>query len=277
MNSSVNHKYIPDDQRGVMIEAASNAIVYAKEIKECPVEIEKDLMAIHRYSIDGQDSNQTTAPDIYLTNSSYKCEVIVTNVSPYTKQFNLLFQIPVGSMPMLKTKSTSSIACKQGPFTTEKYQFWFYFPNVGEFKHFPCNLSIDQKVRARGPLNSLKVLKTRKIDLDKIESFDDLLAAGTKEDVFNYLKTKNLFNKKQGFKMSKILYLLKDEKSFETVLEILRNRCIFNEKVWSYAFKHTNNHQAMKEYLNVNNDNNLVENLGNYFRSDLIDVDQGYT
>jgi len=104
--ASSEHKYIPDDQRGVTIEAASNSIVYAKEIKECPVEIEKDLMVIHRYIGESTETSSNNNLDVYLTNKIYKCEVIVTNVSPYTKQFNLLFQIPVGSVPMYVTKST---------------------------------------------------------------------------------------------------------------------------------------------------------------------------
>jgi hypothetical protein len=54
--------------------------------------------------------------------------------------------------------------------------------------------------------------------ISKIESFDDILHAGSKQDVLNFIKTENLYNSKMNFAFSKMLYLLKDREFFnETV------------------------------------------------------------
>ena len=55
-------------------------------------------MVIHRYNkIDiyrnavDDDDGMGSVPEEFLTNSPYKCEVIITNVSPNTKTFSLLY------------------------------------------------------------------------------------------------------------------------------------------------------------------------------------------
>lgn len=48
-------------------------------------------------------------PDEFLVNRAYTCEVIVTNVSPVTKNFSILYQIPEGSLPLNMTKYMKSV------------------------------------------------------------------------------------------------------------------------------------------------------------------------
>ena len=51
MESSEPHDFKPDEQRGVMILAASNLLMFKKEIRPCAVEITRnDIMVIHRYN-----------------------------------------------------------------------------------------------------------------------------------------------------------------------------------------------------------------------------------
>ena len=87
--------------------------------------------------------------------------------------------------------------------------FTFYFPSAGDFKHFPSNISTNGKVTARGGANDIKVVDSKRIN--KINSFDDILHAGNKEDVLNFLKSENLYNSKMNFDFNKMLYLLKDK------------------------------------------------------------------
>ena len=98
------------------------------------------------------------------------------------------------------------------PFTTNKLTFHFYFPIEGKFSHFPSNVSIDGIVVSRGGAQNMAVVKSRRIT--KIESFDDLLIAGTQEDIINYLTNESLFSSKKGFSFYNMLYLLKDKNFF---------------------------------------------------------------
>ena len=50
MVNSSNHDYKSDEERGVLIQAASNLLLFKKEIKACGVDLGRnDIMVIHRY------------------------------------------------------------------------------------------------------------------------------------------------------------------------------------------------------------------------------------
>ncbi len=78
------------------------------------------------------------------------------------------------------------------PFTTSKLTFHFYFPTEGKFSQFPSNVSVDEIVVSRGGATTMQVMKSRRIT--KIETFEDLLIAGTQQEILNYLKNESLFS-----------------------------------------------------------------------------------
>jgi hypothetical protein len=44
------HTFRPDDQRGVLVEAASSLLIFKKEIEPCKLDLSRnDIMIIHRY------------------------------------------------------------------------------------------------------------------------------------------------------------------------------------------------------------------------------------
>jgi hypothetical protein len=51
MNAETPHEFKPNEGRGVLITAASNLLLFKKEIKLCAVDLSRnDIMVIHRYS-----------------------------------------------------------------------------------------------------------------------------------------------------------------------------------------------------------------------------------
>ena len=78
----------------------------------------------------------------------------MTNVSPQSKNFSLLYQIPQGALPLQMTKYMKSIQQSLQPYTTTKMIFQFYFPKEGEFTHFPSNVASEQKIIARAAIGS---------------------------------------------------------------------------------------------------------------------------
>lgn len=71
-----------------------------------------------------------------------------------------------------------------------------------------------------------------------------------------------------------ILWLLKDRDFFNAVINILRDRNIFEPTVWQYAFYHKDNIGLMRECLMLNPPADILFYLGAHFKSGLIDVDQ---
>jgi len=189
--------------------------LYKKFIAEADLDLKRDIKVIHRYQqlSGGNESEQLSGrPDPFLSSTPYKCEVVLTNVSPKTKSFSLLYQIPQGAMPMFKSKYMKSHYMSLSPYTTQKVTFEFYFPLPGKYTHFPSNISVDQIVQARGEANILNVEKSRRIT--KIESFVDLLLTGTKADILNFLENEILYGNEKKFDANDMLYLMKDKDFF---------------------------------------------------------------
>jgi len=76
----------------------------------------------------------------------------------------------------------------------------FYFPETGEFLHFPTNAAVERTVVAKAEQNLLRVAKVQaKIDSD---SFDDILATGSIPAMLKFMENKNIANEEEsGFKM----------------------------------------------------------------------------
>ena len=162
------------------------------------------------------------------------------------------------------------------PYTTQKLIFHFYFPKEGSFAHFPSNVAQDGKVIARAsqidgqPLR-LKVVK--RFTISKMETFRDIMASANRnEEVLKFLKTKNLHKGEMGFTFYDMLWMLRDKVFFKKVLEVLRDRMIYDETVWSYCMYHKEDELACREYLMSTKQFNIFSVLTNSFKSRLYDV-----
>ena len=112
----------------------------------------------------------------------------MTNVSTQKQSFNLLYQIPAGSMPVGKTRQMMCLPFELEQYRTHRTQFNFYFPSKGENGHYPSSLSIDGKVSARGEYNVLKaVKKLKQLNPEEAKTFDDILSVGNKSRVLDYI------------------------------------------------------------------------------------------
>lgn len=116
------------------------------------------------------------------------------------------------------------------PYRSEKVTFHFYFPKSGSFQHFPSNISVNGIVTAKSGTNAIKVVDSKKIT--KIDNFIDIIHAGTKQDVLDFLKTENLLSGKKGFNFDDMLYLLRDKEFFDKSVAILSERMIYDSEVW---------------------------------------------
>ena len=73
-----SHGFRSGEGRGVEIKAASNMIIFLKEIQEAQTDINKNLLLVHRYFEHGKTDREVSE---FLINEVYSCQVIVTNIS----------------------------------------------------------------------------------------------------------------------------------------------------------------------------------------------------
>lgn len=87
--------------------------------------------------------------------------------------------------------------------------------------------------------------------IKNLEAIDDILAKGSKDDILNFLSTKNIFNR-NIFRAEEIRYLLKDKDFYLKVIAIYRKRRFNDYESLKYAIYHSDK-ESMKELFLHNN------------------------
>lgn len=114
--------------------------------------------------------------------------------------------------------------------------YYFYFPKIGTYNHFPANVSIDRIVVAKAAPSTLKV---RRVQTSVNEDdFDDILATGSIPNILSFIKTKNIQDPDTGFKFNNIYWLCKDPTFYSEGIRILEQKNIFDKTFWSYSIYH---------------------------------------
>jgi hypothetical protein len=239
-------------------------VIFKKEIRESQAELEDNLLVIHRFFEYNNQLSDTKIKE-FLTNSVYGCEIIITNVSSKKQQFRILWQIPEGALPLQGANYQRSDNKELNSYSTITFSFYFYFPKEGNFKQFPSNITIGDKVVSVSNKCDLKVVSQRKEV--SFETFRDILASGENEAILNFLNTANLAKGEKGFNFGDVLWLLKDKQMFTNITDILRERRYFDTLIWNYGFYHKDI-KTIREALAMNV--NFVKRIGTFFKSELV-------
>ena len=101
-----------------------------------------------------------------------------------------------------------------------------------------------------------------------------MLAAGSRDDVLEFLRTENLTSKKKNFSFRNLLYLLEDKDFFTKTIQTLRDRGIFSTEVWQYAFFHKDDDALMSECIKLNYSSHQFNVLGTHFTSGLVTINE---
>lgn len=106
-----------------------------------------------------------------------------------------------------------------GPFKTEALKFYFYFPEVGEFEHYPTNAFMEDVITTVSEIKTLEVKKKQVIT--KVNTFRDLMMlCKTDEEKKNkilHLLTENFHlthDKKYQFDWDSIQYIMDNDSEF---------------------------------------------------------------
>ena len=250
--------------KGIAVRPASNIAIFKKEIQETEADLDTNILVIHRFFENGKKGSEERIRE-YLTHQIYGCEVIITNVSSNVQNFQVLWQIPEGALPVMNTNYQKSENKSLAAYSTMRFEFYFYFPKEGRFKQFPSNITIGEKVIAVANKCDFKVCVEQQED--SYETFRDILISGDKKVILEFLKTKNLFKNEHGFNFSDLYWMLEDKDFCLKVIDVLRERRIYDSGVWSYAFKHYDIN-GIKE--RIMSDKNFITRTGTFFETSLI-------
>ena len=200
----------------------------------------------------------------FLANVPYGSEVVITNPTSTPMAIEVLIQIPQGAMPIAGSERTRSISIQLNAFSTQKIEYSFYFPAAGEFTHYPAHVSSDVKILAVAQNRDFDVVD-EPATVDK-ESWEWVSQNGTEDDVLEYLNAENI----QRMNPAEIAFRMKDKAFFKKATDTLRNRCRYDNTLWSYSVKH-NDADTIREFLD--HADQITHQCGMTFESELVSID----
>ncbi|KAG0290735.1 hypothetical protein BGZ96_005807 [Linnemannia gamsii] len=192
---------------------------------------------------------------------SYGAHVVLMNGSPNPMKVHLEVQIPQGSISIYDSlESGQDIELR--PHATFQYEYGFYFPEQGDFPHYPAHVSNYEDIIAYA---SPAVLKVREPAPDRLETLTNtwgyILKNGNREDILTKLEASPL----SSLPIDQLIpRLYKDRQLLKRVTLALRSRQEYDYQIWSAAFA-AQNEELIKEYLL--NRNPMDFKVGDWFTS----------
>ena len=266
------HKSETQDNK-LTLTAASPLLMYHDQIrpakdgrKETSVLVSQNFFQVNdRYRYEGPDRLDKFVTDEFIKQTAYGCQVVVTNPTSAKQKIDLLLQIPRGSMPLKSTKETRSVHLELDPYRTSSIEYFFYFPESGDYAHYPVNVAKNEEVIAFAESTVFNVVdQPSKIDKT---SWAYISQFGTEQEVLDYLDANNL----QRTDMNKIAWRMKEKSFFNQIVSYLGRNHIYNPTLWAYGVKH-DAADNIRQFLNFSD--SFVNTTGPYIDAELLTNDR---
>lgn len=258
------------DQTSMTIKTESNAIVFHQEVKPCNEKPEAQTILISQHFFDNNDRYETIAgqkTEKFLTGgfgirNVYGSVVAVTNPTSSHRTIELLLQIPNGALPVKNGFFTTTRTFELKPFSTRNIEYFFYFPKAGRFDFYPAQAAEDSIVIASAEPTAFKVTD-EPATIDKT-TWRYVSQNSSDNEVIEFLKATNI----KEHELSMIYFRLRNKTFFTQLTQLLSERFIFDDVVWSYSIFHENKNR-LKEYIAFTS---LPENVGRYLDTAVLTV-----
>ncbi len=250
-------------------------IAFHKEIK--PAEIapqETELLvsenffrADDRERMEGNEKFDKYVSGEFIAGVVYGANVVVTNPTSAPQKLELLIQIPRGALPVLGSKATDSKRVRLEPYTTQRLEYFFYFPAPAAepMAHYPVHVSRDEKTA--GAAKQFAFTVVRQLSKPDTASWDFVSQYGSEEEVFAFLAAHNL----ERLNLERVAWRArKSVEFFRKLLGVLAQRHVYNDVLQSYAVAH-NETAALREWLRHRDD--FLAQCGPWLATPLITID----
>ncbi|MGB0742988.1 MAG: hypothetical protein ACPGSB_00545, partial [Opitutales bacterium] len=263
------HDYSYEDG-GLTFTAASDAVIYHKQVLPAEGGDESVLLVNQsffanddRYRHENNEQFDKFVTGDFERGRVYGCRLVLTNPTSTRRKVDILYQVPAGAMPVNGGMQTKSLHANLQAYSTQSTEYYFYFPAAGEFPHYPVHVAQNEAVLAAAePFVFNVVEKINEIDE---ESWDHISQFGTEAQVIHFLKTHNL----DRLNLNQIAWRVRSKDFFAKILDLLENRKVFNQVLWSYSIEHRDI-ARMNEYLPHTN---LATSSGRILESPLLKID----
>jgi hypothetical protein len=246
-------------QSGLKICFRENSIILTKEIIEKEAQkLDIDVSCSQRffdpedrYIYDEEDTSIAYEKPLeyMIVGKIYGSKIAVTNSTTSGLTLSVTYEIPQGAIVKRSLDALKVETVTIASFQSFIKEFFFYFPEEGDFKIYPATVVKNDKIVATARSNV--VLKVEKAKMIKnAETIKDVLSQGDLNNIVTFMQTKNIQNP-NIFKIEMILPLLKNRTFYESVIEVLKAKGIFNNTVWRFSILH-NDLVHFKELMQSN-------------------------
>lgn len=180
--------------------------------------------------------------DEFLPQVVYGAQVVLTNPTGNRRKLNALLQIPEGAVPVADGFYTRGSYLALEPYSTQKLEYFFYFPAVGRYPHYP--VTVAENGRVAGGAEPFAFNVVAKLSRADTASWAWVSQNGTEAEVVAFLEAANL----QRIDLDEIAWRMKDKAFFKTVTALLAARHAYHDTLWSYGILH-NEPDVIREYL----------------------------
>jgi hypothetical protein len=195
-----------------------------------------------RYQYVDNQRQDKYVSDEFLMRTVYGCQVVVTNPTSSPRRLDVLIQLPAGSLPVSNAHVTRSVPIELEPFHTKTIEYFFYFPQAGQFQHYPVHVSQDRQLLANAAAIPFHVVE--QLSQSDQTSWDYVSQFGSSEDVLSYLKQHNL----KRTQLDRIAFRMRDREFFDAAITLLHDNHAYDATLWSYAIHH-NRLPEIQQYL----------------------------
>ena len=202
--------------------------------------------------------------DEFLRRVVYVCRIVVTNPSSTPLKVDVLLQVPEGAIPVQAGFETRGVSVTLGAYASQSIEYSFYFPEAGEFRHYPVHVGRDGELLGFAPVQPIAVL-TNPSTVDTT-SWLHVSQRGDTEAVMEFLRQTNL----NQIQLDRIAWRMRDRNVFGRVIDLLRDRYAFDATLWSYGLHHRDE-GVTREFLEHRED--LVHRCGLALASPLLSID----
>lgn len=194
----------------------------------------------------------------------YGAQIVITNPTSTPRVVQLVYQIPAGAIATSGSQETRTLPLQLNAFSSQSFEYYFYFPAAGSFRHFPAQVAAgDELLAAAQPFDFEVVDEPPQSDL---QSWDYVSQNGTPAEVLAFLGRANLAE----INLGEIAFRMRDLDFFRQVTGLLRERQVFDPVLWSYAVQH-NELRELREYLGQSEA--LLQRCGAFLQSELVQVE----
>lgn len=227
------------DATNVRVLAKEPVILFVRELIETQIRTSAISVSMNYFDhserthiVDGESVDRFIYKD-FKTNKVYGSRLVVTNVSSVDQRVEILCQVPQGSIPCgqgcFQTKSWSQVV---EPYGTYRREFFFYWPEPGQFNHFPVHVNKNGETIGYAKEDPVMNVEAGLLEPDT-SSWRYIANLAEEEKVIEFLAESS---EAQSVDLSKICWRFRDNPDFfDSVCDILRSRRIYNERVWAYS------------------------------------------